>query len=659
MTKQVWIKFQEALQLLGIQKDSLRKACNNGLYQSKEGKTKGKKDLLILLSSLPEHAQEKYFHQVFLDNQKASDDPSLDLYNKAPYWAKKKADKYMRLLNETKGLKGQALKNYISDWNTRNHENKTSYASLMRAKKDYQKYGLSGLLAQYGQNKGKNKVDDRCFEYFKSLYLLEGSPSGYSCWLMTLGYAKETLGMDIADFPSLSSFKRRLSKELPQQTIYIARHGEAAWNRKFGMYIDRDYSEVQVGSLWVSDHAQVDVAVFDEAGRVVFPWVTAWRDFKSSKWLGWLLHMEAPNSDHIFQSFYYAVLDFGLPEDVYIDNGKDYRAKDFAGGRSKNAFKLEINENKASSMLSLLNIKPHFALPYNAQTKPIERDFLKNKELLSKHIVGYRGGNVVERPEKLKKEINAKNLLSFTDFKRIFDDFILNVLNKHPSDGKILNGHSPDEFFSAEFTVKRTVSKDALALFCMRTSKALTIGRNGVKDSELGVTYWAEWMSPLKGEKVYLRRDINAYQEAWIFSLQDEYLGKAQIAELIPALAQTEIQKAELKEAMAQKKRDKKVAKSYLENLQKVDSFEKLQHLKAGVQAVSNQGLDPNPKVITIPNTSMDKVIQKNKEMDSIGTADYSSWIPETPQRETIYLFETDKYFDELSKKKKAEKEAL
>jgi len=55
---------------------------------------------------------------------------------------------------------------------------------------------------------------------------------------MTIGYAKETLGMDIADFPSLSSFKRRLSKELPQQTIYIARHGEAAWNRKYGMYID-------------------------------------------------------------------------------------------------------------------------------------------------------------------------------------------------------------------------------------------------------------------------------------------------------------------------------------------------------------------------------------------------------------------------------------
>ncbi len=29
-------------------------------------------------------------------------------------------------------------------------------------------------------------------------------------------------------------------------------------------------------------------------------------------------------------------------------------------------------------MLDELNVKVHFALPYNAQTKPIERDFLKD-----------------------------------------------------------------------------------------------------------------------------------------------------------------------------------------------------------------------------------------------------------------------------------------
>jgi len=52
---------------------------------------------------------------------------------------------------------------------------------------------------------------------------------------------------------------------------------------KFGSYIERDYSNIKCGKVWVSDHAQIDVAVFDPEGNVVFPWVTAWRDYKSGK----------------------------------------------------------------------------------------------------------------------------------------------------------------------------------------------------------------------------------------------------------------------------------------------------------------------------------------------------------------------------------------
>ena len=171
---------------------------------------------------------------------------------------------------------------------------------------------------------------------------------------------------------------------------------------------------------------------------VVFPWVTAWRDYKSGKWLGWILQTGHPNSDLIFQSFYYAAEVYGLPEDVIIDNGKDYRSKDFAGGRK--SVQVETNKPKTTSMLAELNVKVHFALPYNAQTKPIERDFLKIKELLSKHCQGYRGGNVVERPEKLAEEIKQNKLIPFDEFKTIFDDFIVNVLNKRPSTGKNLKG---------------------------------------------------------------------------------------------------------------------------------------------------------------------------------------------------------------------------
>lgn len=94
--------------------------------------------------------------------------------------------------------------------------------------------------------------------------------------------------------------------------------------------------------------------------------------------------------------------------------------------------------------------------------------------------MGYRGGNVVERPEKLAKEIKAGKIIPFDKFKTIFDDFIINILNKKPSRGKNLQGLSPDELFDMEFEGKITTSRDALKLFCMRTSKNFTIGRNGM-----------------------------------------------------------------------------------------------------------------------------------------------------------------------------------
>ncbi len=205
-----------------------------------------------------------------------------------------------------------------------------------------------------------------------------------------------------------------------------------------------------------------------------------------------------------------------------------------------------------------LGINVHFALPYNAQTKPIERDFLKVKTYLSKHMVGYRGGKITERPEKLKTEIKNEQIMPFEEFKTIFDDFITNVLNKMPSNGKVLQGKCPDELWAEEYSVKKIISKDALKLFCMRTSKDVSIGRNGVYDSQLQITYWDEWMIAKKGAKVYLRRDINAFQEAWVFNAAtEEYLGKANANKRYHIWQKLILKKLSIKKLLRHKIREK------------------------------------------------------------------------------------------------------
>ena len=438
-------------------------------------------------------------------------------------------------------------------------------------------------------------------------------------------------------------FIRRLEREVPEQSIYLARYGESAWNRKYGNYIDRDYSTVICGEAWVSDHAQIDVACLNSDGSVVFPWVTAWRDYKSGKWLGWILQCGHPNSDHIFQSFYYAVEKYGLPKDVIIDNGKDYRSKDFAGGRK---FKIEADGFKTTCMLEELNVKANFALPYNAQTKPIERDFLKIKELLSKHCIGYRGGNVVERPEKLAKEIKAGKIIPFDVFKEVFDDFVINVLNKRPSRGKNHEGLSPDQLFNQECAEVIKVESDALKLFCTRTSKNYTIRRNGIKDNELGITYWADWMISKTGLKVYLRRDIQNFKVAWVFRADNNaFIGKVTAVKAVAALHADEISKEAFKDAMAIKKRSLKIAKSYIKQTREISLEEKCANYKAAYASVEKE---IKPKVSRIANTNMDKVIRKSKEMDAFGRQDLSMLLDENkPQEKPLYLYETDKILEQ------------
>lgn len=631
-----WLEAEKACKILNISLKTLKHRCLSNDLNYKVVKSGKKSNYFIKSSSLSEYYRNKLLNNFDIETNTT--------YSEAPNWAKAQAEKYILIIKNTEHLKGAELLSFIQDWNNANPNLKTSYSCLMRMKQRYREFGILGLLAQYGKSKPVAFIQDEYFDYFKNLYLVEGGPSVQSCWENTLGYAMRTDGINKLNFPGKNAFIAKLEREIPKQSIYLARYGQSAWNRKYGSYIERDYSNIICGKVWVSDHAQLDIACLTDEGNIVFPWITAWRDYKSGKWLGWILQTGHPNSDLIFQSFYYAAEKFGLPSDVIIDNGKDYRAKDFAGGRKN--IKVDSNKTKTTSMLAELNVNVHFALPYNAQTKPIERDFLKIKELLSKHCVGYRGGNVVERPEKLSEEIKKGKIVPFEKLKQVFDDFILNVLNKRPSKGKNHKGLSPDELFNNEFTEKITTSRDALKLFCMRTSKNFTIGRNGIKDNELGITYWADWLISQTGLKVYLRRDVHNYKEAWVFKVDnEEFIGKVTAVRAVAALHAETVSKEEFKAAMSNKKRNLKVAKAYIKQTREIPIEEQCENYKTAYSSIERSS---KPKISKIANTNMDKAIRKSKEMEEFGKQDLKMFIDNLPvEEETLYLFETDKILEE------------
>lgn len=643
-TSIVWLSVHETVNLLGISKVAFHKNRKADKYKTRTVKRRGGEQYEVLLSSLPEHAQTAYWGQHITTSEviiPTDIETDTEIYSKTPTYNRNKADKYLAVLKASEGLTGNELKTFIKAWNQKHPELKTSYPRILDARKKYASEGISALTAKYGHRAGETVTSDEDYHLFKSIYLTENRPSAQSCWKAVLGMAVQK-GADIDSFPSVHAFVRRLEKEMPEQAIYLARHGHSAWYRKYANYINRDYTALKACEAWVSDHAQIDVAVAHN-GKYSFPWVTAWIDYKTEMWLGWVLYVGNPNSDRIFQAFYIAAEKYGLPQDIIIDNGKDYRSKDFAGGRKN--IRIDIDETKTTAMVAMLDIKPHFALPYNAQTKPIERNFLKIKEGLSRHVVGFRGGNVVERPEKLADEIKHGKIIDFEEFKEVFDFYIREVLCKMPANGKKHQGLSPLQLFTKEFTVKREVSRDALKLFCMRTANPVSIGRNGVRDSELQITYWSEWMSGQKGRFVYIRRDIDNYAEAWVFDAHtDEYIGKAHAGIFdSPALAKTAVDKDTLKKATAAKRADSKIAKQFLKNLTPPTAEEYLFAMAAGADALSkrNDQQQPQQTVSRLTNTPMDMVIRQEKADSETGKYDVSAFAS-TTHKKRIRLFESD-----------------
>ena len=633
-TPEIWLNIEEVCKLSNSKKETIRRKCKSGEYKARFEIEGRKKNYEILLSSLPIKYIQKYNSYL---QPVAVEDKSLEDYSNAPKWMRAKAEKYLELFDLTKNMTYQEKVDFLADWSVKYPEKHTTYPSLSLALRKYNQGGIAALLSNYGvHRRGISKLDENCFEYFKSIYLREGAPSAETSWNITLGFAKQQ-GINLENFPTSKTFIRRLRAEVPKQAIFMARHGDASWNKKYANYVPRDYSELNAGVCWVSDHAQIDVAVSFN-GTVCFPWVTVFRDAKTSKWLGWFLHADSPNSDHIFQAFYYGVLNFGIPEDVYLDNGKDYRCKDFAGGRTR-VIKVK-HKNNGGSLIQNLGINIHFALPYNAQTKPVERDFLKIKEFLSKGFVGYRGGKITERPEKLKNEIKNEQIMQFDDFKKLFDRFIEEYLNKRPSKGKVLQGKCPDELWAEEFTKKKVISKDALKLFCMRTTNNVTIKRNGIFDSLLQISYWAEWMITEKGRKVYIRRDINAYQEAWVFDAQtDEYLGKGNANQPASFLANTDIEKSEYQKQVAIKNKEKKILKSYIKTKYNPSNEDIIENL---INSLDKVDFKSNATISKISNTKMDKVVKEEKNKNSIP----SKYVTPIQPKKKLYLTEAEKRRD-------------
>jgi putative transposase len=455
---------------------------------------------------------------------------------------------------------------------------RVSLRSAGRWEAAFREVGPEGLYNNYGGGI-YSSASDEVFEAWKKLYLVQQRPGAQVC--------RDLLEAEYSEVPSADAFLRRLRKEMSPGDICFHRFGPKIHNRKFASFIDRDKKTLKPCQLWNLDHAQIDVAVRLPDGRVVFPWLTDCQDVASGKVLAYTLGGQ-PNAETIRLTFCRAVLRFGLPFEILVDNGKDFKAKTLTGGGKRFRLKMDIEQTK--SLMFQIGVIVHFTDFYSAQSKPVERWHRTVKDRFSRSFRAFRGGNVQERPEELPAVIKSGRVPYFAEFEERFAGWVEADYNNRVSRGKGMNGRTPNEVF-AQDNVARPVDENSLSLLLLKSSRSVKVGRNGV--THLDRVYFHEALLRIKGEEVFLRYDPGQMGRVWIYSMADAFICQAREREGIPYNADEET----LSRAVKQKRHENKVIED-AEKIRRDRSWEPDRVKQLIEKQVREHGTDLSPDTL-------------------------------------------------------------
>lgn len=326
----------------------------------------------------------------------------------------------------------------------------------------------------------------------------------------------------------------RLVSHLPASLTCYARRGYREWRSIFGAAVIR-YKPLCVGELIQGDHHVFDAFVrvtvkvtkndkVLEQEIAVRPVLTAWMDTATGCLVGWYISI-LPNADTIAEAFCRAVTftvgdEFhGLPKRILVDCGKDYRSKlleDLPDYYKKDIEELDTVLNRkfnGEGLIRALGVEVHHALPYQPESKSIERMFgTIEREWISKEI-GWCHNSVAERPVGFQKKLDTllkeKKLPTFDEFVTRFSNEIIPAYHNFRETNKeeipegwdlALESMTPLERYHA-LPKPYLVTPDWSTLCLLKShSETRKVRRQGVKYKN--IYYSSRELSPFVGEEV-------------------------------------------------------------------------------------------------------------------------------------------------------------
>lgn len=361
------------------------------------------------------------------------------------------------------------------------------------------------------------------WDFFKADYLRPEQPAASACY-ERLQVAADEHGWTIPS--SCKSLVRRLDREIPSQVIKLAREGVDALRFSTPQQ-ERDRSHLHAMEALNADGHKFDVFVRWPDGEVVRPMMICWQDLYSGKLLSYRID-KTENRDAIRLAFGDVAETYGVPNEVYLDNGRGFASKTLTGG-TPNRFRFKVKEEDPVGTLNALGVRVHWVLPHRGQSKPIERAFRDLAEHVSKDP-RLSGAYTGKKPD-AKPENYGSRAVDLDTFLEVLEE---NIARHNAREGRrshTCQGRSFDQTFAASYeqAVVRWPSVTDRRLYLLAAEGVRTNRLDGsVRLQTGGNRYWCEEMSAFAGQSVVIRFDPAQLHEAvYVYELSGRYIGQA------------------------------------------------------------------------------------------------------------------------------------
>lgn len=378
------------------------------------------------------------------------------------------------------------------------------------------------LLPAYVGRTATAEIPEDAWDVFKADYLRPSAPTATSCYERLQRIARER-GWQL---PSLRTFERRIDATLPRQVVLLAREGEEALMRSYPAQI-RDHGVFRALEAVNADGHRFDVFCRWPDGTIARPTMVAWQCIGSGKILARRVGM-TENSDLVRLSFADMARRYGLPNDVWLDNGRGFANKYLTGG-TPTRYRFKVREDDPVGVLTALVERVHWATPYHGQAKPIERAFRDLADRVAKHPA-FEGAYTGNRPD-AKPENYGSRAVPIDEFMRVLDEELVAHNARPGRTGGVCNGRSFDQVFAASYAdgAVRKATAEQLRTLLLCSEKVRSNARDGsITLPGLGNRYWSEALSPHTGQQLLVRFDPDdLHSQVSVYSLAGDFIGDA------------------------------------------------------------------------------------------------------------------------------------